>query len=178
VNRDDGTRRATFFNQQGHNPDDTRHNLTTSLSTELPGGFQVSGIVRFVSGFPLAAHAGLDLDGDGQSNDRPPRLPVTVGRGDVDEQLAIINQFRGERGLAPFERDRLTLHAFRTIDLRATKSLAFGGLRRIEVFLEAFNVTNFVNRTGANPNIRLASFGIPTAAGEARQVQWGARYSF
>jgi len=178
VDRHDGTRRADFFNQTGYNPDDTRHNLTTSLSTELPGGFQVSGIVRFVSGFPLAAHGGLDLDGDGQSNDRPQGLPVTVGRGDVDEQLRIINAFRAERGLPAFDKDRLTLNSFKTIDLRATKAVAFGNARRLEVFLEAFNVANFVNRIGANGNVRLASFGIPTGATDARQVQWGARYSF
>ena len=178
VDRHDGTRRADFFNQTGYNPDDTRQNLTTSLSTELPGGFQLSGIVRFVSGFPLAAHSGLDLDGDGQSNDRPQGLPVTVGRGDVDEQLRIINAFRAERGLPAFEEDRLKLHAFKTVDLRATKSLTLSGSRRLEVFLEAFNVTNFVNRTGGNANVRLASFGIPTGAADARQVQWGARFTF
>lgn len=178
VDRSDGTLRATFFNQTGYNPDDTRHNLTTSVSTELPWGFQVSGILRLISGFPLAAHAGLDLDGDGQSNDRPPALPVTSGRGDVDEQLRVINEFRAARGLAPFDKDRLKLYPFRAIDLRATKSVSISDTRRLEVFLEAFNVTNFVSQMGGATNIRLATFGIPTAAAAARQVQWGARFTF
>jgi hypothetical protein len=178
VDQNDGTRRITFFNTTGYNADDTRHNLTASVSTELPWGFQIAGIGRVISGFPKAANSGLDLDGDGQSNDRPPGLPVTVGRGDVAEQLRIINEFRAARALPPFEADRLELYTFKAIDLRATKSVTFAAGRRIEVFLEAFNVTNFVNKTGGSANIRLASFGIATGATDARQVQWGARYSF
>jgi hypothetical protein len=35
-----------------------------------------------------------------------------------------------------------------------------------------------VNRLGGGSNIRLATFGIPTGANDARQVQWGARFAF
>lgn len=65
------TVRSTFFNNTGYNADDTRHNLTVSLSTELPFGFQLAGIGRFISGYPKAANSGLDLDGDGVTGDRP-----------------------------------------------------------------------------------------------------------
>jgi hypothetical protein len=58
------------------------------------------------------------------------------------------------------------------------KRLDFGQGRRIELFAEAFNLTNFVNVTGGASNIRLATFNVPTGAQDARQVQWGARYSF
>ena len=50
--------------------------------------------------------------------------------------------------------------------------------RRIELFAEAFNLTNFVNVTGGAGNIRLATFNVPTGAQDARQIQWGARYAF
>jgi carboxypeptidase family protein/TonB-dependent receptor-like protein len=174
----DGTRRAEFFNNEGYNGDDTRHNLTASVSTALPWESQVSVIGQFISGYPKAANSGLDLDGDGASGDRPPGLPVTVGRGDIDEQLQIINDFRAARALAPFAMDVLKLYSYKSVNVRATKKVSLGQARGLEIFLEAFNVTNFVNRTGGGTNIRLATFGIPTGAADARQVQWGARVSF
>jgi hypothetical protein len=152
--------------------------LTASVSTELPWQSQLSVIAQLLSGYPKSANSGLDLDGDGASNDRPPGLPVTVGRGDAEEDLRTMNEFRAARGLAPFAMDVLKLYSYKSINVRATKAVTLGAGRRVEVFLEAFNITNFVNRTGGGTNIRLATFGIPTGATDARQVQWGARYSF
>jgi hypothetical protein len=174
----DGTLRSTFFNQKGYNSDDNRHILTASVSTELPWTTQLAVIGQFYSGSPRGANSGLDLDGDGASGDRPPGLPVTVGRGDTTEQLRIINDFRAARALAPFTMDVLKLYPSNAINVRLTKRVTFGQGRGLEIFLEGFNVTNFVNRTGGGSNIRLATFGIPTGATDARQMQWGARYAF
>jgi len=46
------------------------------------------------------------------------------------------------------------------------------------LFAEAFNITNFVNTTGQAQSVLLSTFNVPTGAQDARQVQWGARYSF
>jgi hypothetical protein len=174
----DGTLRSTFFNNKGYNPDDTRHNLTIAMSTELPWQSQLSVIAQLISGYPKSANSGLDLDGDGASNDRPPGLPVSVGRGNPNEDLRMINDFRAARGLPPFTMDVLKLYPYKSINVRATKAVPLTAARRVELFLEAFNVTNFVNRNGGGTNIRLATFGIPTGASDARQFQWGARFSF
>jgi len=174
----DGTLRSTFFNNKGYNPDDTRHNLTIAMSTELPWRSQLSVIAQLISGYPKSANSGLDLDGDGASNDRPPGLPVSVGRGNPTEDLRMINDFRAARGLPPFTMDVLKLYPYKSINVRATKAVPVTAARRVELFLEAFNVTNFVNRNGGGTNIRLATFGIPTGAFDARQFQWGARFSF
>jgi hypothetical protein len=64
------------------------------------------------------------------------------------------------------------------LDLRLTKAFQLGGNRRIEAFLEACNVTNYVTLTGGTGNMSSSSFLIRTGARDARQVQWGARYSF
>jgi len=178
VDNYDGTLRSTFFNQKGYNSDDNRHILTASVSTELPWTTQLAVIGQFYSGSPKGANSGLDLDGDGASGDRPPGLPVTVGRGDTTEQLRIINDFRAARALPPFTADVLKLYSSNAINVRLTKRVTFGQGRGLEIFLEGFNVTNFVNRTGGGSNIRLATFGIPTGATDARQMQWGARYAF
>lgn len=172
-----GTQRTP--QEKGYNFSDTRHNLSVSASQSLPWGVSLSTIARIVSSGPIAVNSGVDLDGDGSTNgDRPRGLTPTVGRGDVDEQLRIINEYRASIGLAPFTKDRIRIFPFRSIDMRATKSVPLGGGRKVDVFLEAFNITNFVNKTGGNGNIRLASFFLPTGALDARQVQWGARFTF
>jgi hypothetical protein len=162
----------------GYNPIDTRHNLALSASFALPVGIQLSTIARIISGEPVPATAGLDFDGDGV-NDRPKGLPPTVGRGDTQNQLEVINAYRATLNLPPFTRDQISVKPpAKSLDMRLTKRLNLTAERHIELFAEAFNVVNFVNTTGGGNNIRLATFNVPTGAQDARQVQWGARYSF
>ena len=63
----------------------------------------------------------------------------------MDESLVAINAFRTARGLAPIDRSLLALDPYRGLDLRLTKSLPIGRDRRLELLIEAFNVTNHVN---------------------------------
>jgi len=173
-----GTQRTP--QEVGYNTTDTRHNLTASASTNLPWRLQLSGIMKLVSGFPIGRlSAGIDVDGDGNtSGDRPAGLPPRVGRGDVDSELAIINAFRTSRGLQPIDRSLLELNMTRLLDLRLTRSIVLGGARRLELFLEMFNVPNFVDLTGGNNTMNAAAFLIRTTARDPRQLQWGARYVF
>ena len=173
-----GTQRTP--QESGFNTTDTRHNLTVAASASLPWEFQVSGIAKFVSGFPIGRiQAGIDLDGDGNtSGDRPAGLPPRVGRGDVDRELRIINDFRRSLNLAPIDASLLRLNMTRVLDLRVTRNLTLPGARRMELFLEVFNVPNFVDLMGGNNNMNVSSFLVRTAARDARQIQWGARYVF
>jgi hypothetical protein len=94
--------------EEGYSGQDTRHNLSVAASSSLPWGFELSGILKALSGTPFNVQAGFDLDGDGQTQgDRPAGLPVTVGRENVDESLAIINALRATRNLAPISGDLL-----------------------------------------------------------------------
>jgi hypothetical protein len=165
--------------EKGDNPTDTPHNLSVSASTSLPWGIQLSGVFRAISGGPLGVSAGIDLDGDlNTSNDRPAGLPPTVGRGDVDGQLAIINAYRASRNQAAISKDLLKPNPIITTDLRLTKRIDLGATRRFEVFLEAYNATNYTTLTGGTGNMNAAAFLIRTGARDARQVQWGGRFSF
>jgi hypothetical protein len=166
--------------QFGYQEGGNRHNLTVSGSTHLPGEFQVSGIVRWLSGSPFTVQAGVDLDGDGQTqSDRPVGLPITVGMGDVDSQFAIINAFRASRNLPPISRDLLDLDQYLSIDARLTKQIRIAGTHRVDLFIEGYNLTNHVN---FNPNVTAnlvsTSFLSRTTAGDPRQIQWGFRYAF
>jgi hypothetical protein len=165
--------------EKGMNPTDTPHNLSVAASTTLPWGVQLSGVFRAISGGPLGVTAGVDLDGDLNSqNDRPEGIEPTVGRGDIEEQLARINAFRATRNLPAVTGDLLEPDPIVNLDLRVTKVFRLGGTRRLEAFFEGYNVTNYVTLTGGLSNMSSASFLIRTGARDARQVQWGARYSF
>ncbi len=165
--------------EKGMNPTDTPHNLSVAASTSLPFGVQLSGVFRAISGGPLAVTAGIDLDGDlNTQNDRPVGLPITVGRGDVAKQLEIINAFRATRNQAPVTEALLKPNPIIGVDLRLTKAFSLGASRRLEAFLEAYNATNYTTLTGGSGNMTLPTFLVRTGARDARQVQWGARFRF
>ena len=172
-----GTERTP--NEYGMNPTDTPHNLSVAASTTLPWDLKLSGVFRGISGGPLAVSAGRDLDGDlNTQNDRPVGLPITVGRGDVEGQLEIINAYRASIGQAAVDPGLLKPDKILTLDMRLTKAFQLGGDKQIEAFLEAYNATNFVTLTGGSGNMSSATFLQRTGARDARQIQWGARYSF
>jgi hypothetical protein len=174
-----GTQRTP--NERGYNDTDQRHNLTFSAATTLPGQVQLSGIVKAVSGSPMLVQAGFDMDGDGSiTNDRPAGLPTRVGREQNDESLRIINELRASRGLPSVPASLLDLDPFLSVDLRVMKLLPLRGDGRLELFLEAYNVTNHVNFQPftVNPNIIAGDFLIRNSARDARQIQWGVRYAF
>ncbi len=174
-----GTQRTP--DERGYNDTDQRHNLTFSAATTLPGHVQVSGIVKAVSGSPMLVQAGFDMDGDGSiTNDRPAGLPTRVGRERNQESLAIINELRAARSLPPITESLLDLDPFLSVDLRVMKVLPLKADSRIELFLEAYNVTNHVNFQPftVNPNIIARDFLLRNSARDARQLQWGGRYAF
>jgi hypothetical protein len=179
-----GTQRTP--NERGYNPSDQRHNLTLAATVDLVWSIQASGILKLISGSPIKVQAGPDLDGDlSQIGDLPAGIPITVGRDRVDESLAAINAFRTGRSLAPIDRSLLALDPYRALDVRLTKLLTVGQGRRLELLIEGFNVTNHVNYRppfgnppGAGVPMNAPGFLIRTNAYAARQIQWGARFTF
>ena len=179
-----GTQRTPH--ERGYNPSDQRHNLTLAGTLSLPWSVEVSGIAKLISGSPIKVQAGSDLDGDSiVTGDLPPGIPITVGRERVAESLEAINVLRAGRNLAALDPALLQLDPYRSVDLRVTKAIPFGGGRRLELLLEAFNVTNHVNfrpPLGNPPNagasINTQSFLVRTVARDARQIQWGLHYAF
>ena len=166
--------------QYGYQEGGNRHNLAVSGSVHLPWDMQVSGIVRWLSGSPFTVQAGVDLDGDGQTqSDRPVGLSSTVGMGDVATQLALINAFRASRNLPAISADLLNLDAFLSVDLRLTKQIRLGGSRHADLFIETYNLTNHVNfNPNVTANMNSTSFLSRTTASDGRQIQWGFRFGF
>ena len=134
-----------------------------------------------MSAGPLNAQAGFDLDGDTiVSNDNPRWLPQTVGRGDISQQLGLINAFRANpcayvytadvpysaSPVAPISRNLLNLDNVIDLDLRLTKVLAFS--EHLKLFFEGYNITNHVTKFGENPNMISPDFLIRTSALDPR----------
>ena len=76
-------------------------------------------------------------------------------------------------------RSHLNSDSYRTLDLRLTKTLEIRRGRGLELTIEAVNVTNYMNHpVTVNRNINSAAFLQRRTARDARQIQWGVRYSF
>jgi hypothetical protein len=150
---------------RGLSDNDQRHRLTASgmleAGTSRTGlgrslaGWQLSYIFAYTSALPFNIVTGTDRNNDTTVNDRP----VGVGR----------NTGRG------FD--------FASLDLRLSRSFRFRDHSALEVIAEGFNVLNRSNLqipnnvfgTGVAPR---PTFGLPTAAADARQIQLGLRLSF
>lgn len=179
-----GTQRTP--RERGYSPSDQRHNFTAAAAFSLPWQLQLSGIVKLISGSPMPVQAGFDLDGDRSlTNDRPEGLPITVGRADADVALGVINALRASlstaaRPLVPIAPELLRLDPYRKVDLRLMKTLDVSRGHRLELTIEAFNLTNHVNitPTTVNRNINSPAFLQRRSARVARELQWGMRYSF
>jgi Carboxypeptidase regulatory-like domain/TonB dependent receptor-like, beta-barrel len=166
-------------NEVGYSETDTRHNFSFAGSTTLPYKIQFSAIARAISGSPIPVSAGFDMDGDGQTqNDRPAGLGITVGRNNVEQDLAIINALRTSRNLPPITADQLALKPFVNVDLRLTKVVTLSARRHMEFFLEAFNATNTVILNNGSGTIINRTAFVPTTSRTARQTQLGARVVF
>jgi len=152
--------------EKGPSDNDQRHRLIvsgefgsggpgTTRAARLTGGVRLGYVFSWVAGAPFNVVAGSDLNNDTTNNDRPAGVARNSGR----------------------------LPATSTLDVRLSRSFTLGHGTRVELLAEAFNVLNHtnilnVNNTfgiGATP---LPTFGQPTLAGDPRQVQLGARWSF
>ncbi len=154
---------------------DARHNLTVTGLVVLPLDIQLAGILQMRSAYPFNVTSGRDTNNDSRGGDRP----------DLDPNGAFPTNGVSDHGRFSIPANRpgtLPRNAFRgpnfrSLDLRVSKAFSVGR-RRVELIAEAFNATNRVNYGGYTSSIQSAFFGRPQSAGDARQVQLGARVDF
>jgi hypothetical protein len=183
-NHDDDSNERNFSREVELNPfdvsiedapskQDIRHNLNLIGLVDLGHGFTLSGIIITRSGIPFTPVIGSDQQND--QND--------------DNDRAIINgRVAG--------RDSLRQPYFFNLDLRLLKAFRFGETRRLDLSVEAFNVTRNGNKGFGNDAISV--YGVPLANGSPsvatagqplfapstarfggpRQVQLGLRFVF
>ena len=158
----------------GHVPADRRHRLTISGIAMLPGGVNLSGIIRYQSSLPFNVTAGRDLNGDGIGGDRPPGINLRDGCRDLD--LGAASAYRTANGLSPVS--SVECPAYATVDMLASKEFRFGDRSYVEAIFQVFNLLNRANYFPPNGNLRSGTFGESTQVAEARQIELALRIRF
>ena len=167
----------------------------------IAGGWQLGGMLRASTGFPLTVTSGVDRSNTAHGYDRP--SAVAGVSTDVDEpspsawfnvsayQMPPLGTF-GNLGRAT-----LTGPGVFTIDFSALKNFQFGGSKYIQFRIEAFNLLNTPNFGDPNTNLAQSNWAaagnnsIPTAGSGTfgtinsirgtvpmRQLQFGLKFVF
>ncbi len=135
---------------------DVPHLFVANGTHILPYAIQFSGIVAIRSGLPVDPQAGVDLNGDGFTTDRPGTLARNSSR----------------------------LPTFKTVDVSLAKTLGLRGAHELEVRMDVFNLLNAMNVTQVNAvygrvvGSPVPTFMQPTRVANPRQLQFAARYRF
>ena len=148
-----------------------RHSLVASGAVQVPFDIQLGAVFTLRSSLPFSATAGRDLNGDTFVSDYVPGTSRNQGNRDLD--LALVNAWRAPAGFAPIASVDST--RFRSVDLRASKSIRFAGERRAEIVMQVFNVFNTVNLSGLGTNALAATFGVASRASAGRQAEAAVR---
>jgi hypothetical protein len=136
--------------ERGPSASDARHRVSASASLFLPGRFRLATLLAVQSALPYNLTVGADVNGDLESTtDRPPGVSRNSARGDDLWQ----------------------------IDVRLSRYFRVAGLR-VAGLAEAFNVFNHRNWVGFDGKQNNATFGNPTGAAPAREIQLGIKVDF
>jgi Carboxypeptidase regulatory-like domain len=159
---------SNLRDERGPADNDQRQRLAVSGSFDAPqaeggapawrralAGFQLSYIFQYATPLPFNVLTGNDRNGDTNVNDRPAGVGRNTGRGFDSASL----------------------------DLRLSRRFSLGERAGFEVIAEGFNVLNRANLqlpnnvfgAGTTPQ---RGFGLPTAADNPRQLQFGLRLDF
>jgi hypothetical protein len=152
----------------GPTPSDSTHRGVVSGIVDLPYGIRFSTTMQVESGRPYNPNAGIDVLGYGESsltrhaivpkgqptnyavyaNATAPQLQACLAAG-----TCVPTGWDSARGAAFFQ-----------WDVRAGKQIRFGERAALELFFQAFDLTNHANfGPSYNNNVRTASFGTPNA---------------
>ena len=148
--------------ERGRSENDQRHRLVLSGTLTSPdgpadtwfrrvtNGWMFSYIYTYTSAVPFNIQVANDRNGDTNFNDRPEGVGRNAGKG--------------------FD--------YRALDLRLSRTFAFGSGFAVEGIIDAFNVLNRENYQVPVNIITSPIFGQPTAVNDPRQLQLGLRVTF
>ncbi|MGB5012997.1 MAG: carboxypeptidase regulatory-like domain-containing protein [Pyrinomonadaceae bacterium] len=166
--------------------------------------FTVAPIIEFSSGRPFNIITNVDANNDQSSQtDRPdvrpdgtlcvPSTPATGTGSIAPGSPCSLFDFNAQGqlvfGVGSLGRNKGKTHAFSSVDLRISRAINFGERFRLDLIAEGFNLFNRFNEGSASPfftdvnsfNQRAEGnryYSRPTAAYDARQFQFGAKFSF
>ncbi|MBI2186976.1 MAG: TonB-dependent receptor [Acidobacteria bacterium] len=125
---------------EGPAVNDRRHALVASGSVLLPSEVSLGAVWQLRSVMPFSATAGVDLNGDGVNTDYVPGTTRNLGNRDNGRMLQAVNQWRASRGLGAIPESQIDANDYKAIDLRVSKAFTLGGMRRLELIGQVFNL--------------------------------------
>jgi hypothetical protein len=165
--------------EKGPALNDRRHQLVTNMVWALPLGVQVGLFAQARSALPFNVTTGVDNNRDASpTTDRP---DLANPNGDPRVAATYNASFTGRSGTLP--RNFARGDGYFEAHLRVSKFITLSRAKfdRLELFVEALNVTNHVNFARPEGNIRSAAFGRATTIHDdssPRQVEIGFRLDF
>jgi len=160
---------------------DRRHMFVASGSVRLPLDLTLGVVWTLRSKMPFSALAGRDLDGDGATTDYVPGASNNTGNRTLD--LALVNAWRAQNGLAAINAAQIDSNGFNSLDLRLSKSVAVTHSQHVEFIAQIFNVLgrNNLLPPGAGAFVENAlsdSFGRILSAQNRQQAELAIRYTW
>ncbi|MGH9467157.1 MAG: hypothetical protein ACRD1Y_07355, partial [Terriglobales bacterium] len=173
---DNGNRPATLnpWNPVNFGPSDTdqRHRIVFSGIFNLPWGVNFAPILQWASAPPYAASAGSNIFGYGSGFTTPYAI---VPNSDPTEYTAyataspVFDPSTGFYTLPCLQNgtchelaiNSLRAQSFFDVDARFGKRLALRDWGSVNLFFQAFDLTNRTNFGSYNGNVRSSSFGLP-----------------
>ncbi len=141
----------------------------------LANGWQLSGNYRWLHGTPYTAGftiaggsvGSVNLTGSSTDGARIALTGETISKGwssDPYNQFSVAAFTMPQAGSVGLESPRYTMYLppAQSLDLSVSKSFPFGGKRRLELRIDAFNALNLVNYSGVNSTIFFKSLTDPT----------------
>ncbi len=164
--------------EKGDASNDRRHQLVANVFWALPWGMQIGMLTQARSELPFNITTGVDNNRDTTVNDRP---DLADPNGDPTLTSTYNASFTGRVGNLPRNFARGPRY-FET-HLRVSKMIKLSAVKldRLELFVEALNITNYVNLATPQGNLRSSAFGRSTAIqsdSSPRQVELGFRLDF
>jgi Carboxypeptidase regulatory-like domain len=158
---------------EGPSAFDTRHNFVVSGQALVPrtGGLNVSWVARALSGSPFSlTNANIDPDRNGTQAEP---LPEGSYSGNGTDAFTVKN-YKSERNGAYGP-------GFFELDARLGYHVSLSNRRRVEAFVDLFNLTNrtnFLNPTGNQASTQFLLLTAYSTSYTPRKVQVGARFEF
>jgi hypothetical protein len=160
------------------------------VPNQILGGWQLSGITVMLTGQRLSpAFSGADPANTNQFGGRPDRIgdgnfdpdamrSLIKGRQPVFDIASFVRPATGRGFYGNAARYFLTGPGEQTWNIALSKNFAIRERARLQFRFEAFNAFNRANFSNPNTNISGGSFGLVTAAGNARNLQFEARLDY
>ena len=168
-------------------PAGRKHALVASGTARLPFDITLGAVWTIRTALPYSALAGVDLNGDGVSNNDyvPGTTRNQAGRDDTNTTLVLqkVNEWRAVRGLAPIPDTQPQSSDYNRFDVRVSRGITIGGNRSVDLVAQVFNLfgrDNLVGGTGGTfvANALSASFGRYTVAAPRREAEVGVSFKF